>query len=224
MVYPNITPDSETGLGKVTDGELARFFRYGVNHQGEVGLPFMMYADLSDSDLVAILSYLRKVPPIHNQPPKSHYNVLGKLTKAFFLEPFAPKQEHPQAPSRGRTAEYGGYLANSISNCASCHTERNMNTGDYIGPRFAGGMVFRKADDPTQVAVSPNLTPDPQTGIIASWSEASFIQRFQRGSLRPWSPMPWGPFSRMSEDDLGALYRYLQSLAPIRRSNVPAGK
>lgn len=222
MRYPNITPDSESGIGRVSDGELARFFRYGVNRFGEVGLPFMDYADLSDSDLGAIMSYLRHVPAVRHSVPASRYNLLGKITKAYFLEPFETRPEPVEAPARGRTAEYGGYLANSVSSCASCHTARNMNTGEYTGPRFAGGMVFHKQGDASQAAVSPNLTPDAETGAIAAWDEEAFIRRFRIGNPREWSPMPWGPFSRMTDDDLGAIFLYLSSLQPVHRRSYPA--
>ncbi len=225
MVYPNITSDSATGIGAVSDAKFARFLKYGVNHYGEVGLPFMMYADLSDSDLVAILSFLRQTKPIHNQVKKSEYNLFGKLTKAFFLRPFAPSESLSQtaliAPPRGRNVKYGDYLVNNVASCSSCHTKRNMYTGNYTGPKFAGGMVFHKEGDPSQIAVSPNLSPNLESGVLNKWSEKDFIQRFKTGNIRTWSPMAWGPFSRMTEEDLGAIYLYLKSLKPVSLKPVP---
>lgn len=215
MHFPNITPDSATGIGLRSDGELARFFRHGIDARGEIGLPFMMYADLGDGDLAAILSYLRSLPPVSHAVPPSRYNVLGKITRAYFLAPFAPSGATLAAPTPGRTAEYGRYLVEAVSNCASCHTARNMKTGEYTGPRFGGGMVFRRAGG-GETVVSPNLTPDPETGIMAHWDEAAFIRRFQAGALREWSPMPWGPFSRIREEDLAAMFLYLRTLEPVR--------
>lgn len=222
--YPNITPDSATGIGTRSDGELARFFRRGIDHRGRIGLPFMMYADLSDSDLASILSYLRALPPISNAVPPIRYNVLGKVTRAYFLGPFAPTTDPPRAPAPGRTVEYGGYLVDAVANCATCHTARDMTTGEYTGPRMGGGMVFMRAGDESQVAVSTNLTPDPETGIMTAWTEEAFIRRFKAGALREWSPMPWGSFSRMTEDDLAAMFLYLKSLNPVRHPGMPAVK
>lgn len=224
IISPNITSDSATGIGAVPDSLLAGFFRHGINRRGEIGLPVMMYADLSDSDLVAVLSYLRTLPPVSHAVPPSRYNLLGKITKAYFLAPFAPASDPPAAPARAETAEYGGYLANSVSTCASCHTARNMKTGEYTGPRFAGGLVFRKADAPEIIAISPNLTPDPATGAITGWSRDRFIARMRRGSLRGWSPMPWGPFGRMTDEDLGAIYLYLNTLEPEQPGHFRPGK
>jgi len=223
---PNITPDSVTGMGRITDGELARFFRYGVDHRGQVGLPIMMLADLSDKDLVAIISFLRSTTPVKHEVAASHYNLLGKMTRAFFLEPFAPKIIPPPSQTPAISIQYGDYLVNTVSNCASCHTERNMKTGDYTGPRLAGGMVFRSSGSQHESLISPNLTPDSATGRITKWSQEIFIQRFKMGNLgnteniRSWSPMPWGPFSRMTDQDLGAIYLYLMQLPPVHKENV----
>lgn len=217
ITFPNITPDSATGIGARSDGELARLFRHGLDARGGIGLPFMDYADLAESDLVAILSYLRSVRPVWNVVSPSRYNVLGKITRAYFLAPFDPQAPPPAAPIPGRTVEYGRYLVEAVAGCAACHTARNMKTGEYTGPRFGGGMVFRRAGASDEFAVSPNLTPEPATGVMAAWDESAFVRRFKAGQMREWSPMPWGPFSRVSVDDLAAMHLYLSGLAAVRQ-------
>jgi hypothetical protein len=51
---------------------------------------------------------------------------------------------------------------------------------------------------------------------MAAWDERTFINRFRMGRVYETSHMPWGAFSRMQEDDLKALYRYLQTLEPVK--------
>ena len=70
--------------------------------------------------------------------------------------------------------------------------------------------------------VSPNLTPDKETGRIAYWTEDAFIKRFQTGRVIQGSPMPWGAFSRMKKEDLAAVYKYLMTLKPVHLQ-TPAG-
>lgn len=41
MHAPNLTPDMETGIGKLTDGEIARTMRYMVGSDGRCIFPFM---------------------------------------------------------------------------------------------------------------------------------------------------------------------------------------
>ena len=64
---------------------------------------------------------------------------------------------------------------------------------------------------------TPNLSPDSKTGHIADWTEEMFIKRFRKGKQIPESPMPWGPFSRMTDDELKAIYRYLKTVKPVER-------
>lgn len=52
-------------------------------------------------------------------------------------------------------------------------------------------------------------------------TEDQFVARFRQGRVIPDSPMPWQAFSRMSEDDLRSIYRYLKSVPPVQRDNGP---
>jgi mono/diheme cytochrome c family protein len=220
---PNLTPDSATGIGALSDGELARVIRTGVNREGRIALPFKdTYADMAEEDLIAILSYLRSLDPRPGVPPRKKINLLGKITLAYFLRPYGPK--HPPIRERvepDTTAAYGDYIANVIGRCESCHTPRNLKTGEFLGAPFSGGMPFRSHARAGMVYVAPNLTPDTATGIMSLWSEDAFVQVMQRGAVFADSPMPWGSYRRMTETDLRALYRYLHSLKPVRRDNGP---
>ncbi len=218
----NLTPDSATGIGRVSDGQLARMLRYGVNRAGHIGLPFMdAYADLARSDLVALISFLRSLPPTPGQPPDPQINLLGKITLAYFIKPYAPKGPPPDSMPPEPTARYGSYLANTVCSCRGCHTARDLKTGQYLSPFFSGGLLFRSRLRPGYVFSSPNLTPDPTTGHITGWSEDMFVHRFRAGLLIPDDPMPWGSLKRMHENDLRALYRYLHSLTPVHHDDGP---
>jgi mono/diheme cytochrome c family protein len=219
---PNLTPDETTGIGRVTDSQLARMLRYGINRSDRIAPPFMdVYANLAEDDLIAIISFLRSTPPMRGVPPSADINVLGKITLAYFLKPYAPAAPPPSHLNPEPMAEYGGYIAKTLAGCPACHTARNLKTGTYLGELFAGGLPFRAREHPGYVYVSPNLTPDPATGRITPWSEQDFVSRFRAGLLIHDSPMPWSGFARMTDTDLRALYRYLQRLAPVRRDNGP---
>lgn len=89
---PNLTPDKGTGIGELTDAEIARVLRYGVKKNGEAVLPFMQGLDLSDDDIVAVLSYLRTLQPVENKVPQNEFNVLGRFAKAFVVKPMLPAE------------------------------------------------------------------------------------------------------------------------------------
>jgi mono/diheme cytochrome c family protein len=215
MYSRNITPDDETGIGKYSDPQIARALRYGVHPSGRAMLPFMPFANLADDDLTAVISYLRSRPAIHNRVPDHDMNVVGRIAKAFLLEPTGPTGTPPTHVEAAPTAEYGKYIANSIANCAGCHTRRNMRTGVPVGVAFAGGLEVESHLTPGVKFVTPNLTPDPATGHITAWSEEMFVARF-KNAVPTSSPMPWAELRTLSDNDLRALYRYLRSLPPAK--------
>lgn len=215
IVFPNITPDIDTGIGQLSDEEIARFMRTGINHRGEYGLPFMNYQAVSQSDLIAILSFLRSQQPVKHKVDSNNYNFLGRLALAYFIRPENPVAIFPSDIEQGATAEYGSYLVEALGSCRGCHTNRSLITGEYLGEDYAGGMLFEHPDNPELNLLSPSLRPDPITNTIAGFSKEAFVTRMQAGHLLSWSPMPWGPFSRMTTADLEAIYLYLLSLDPL---------
>lgn len=220
VYVPNITSDKVTGIGSFTDGELARTLRYGVKKNGHALLDFMPFYDISDEDLTAIISYLRTEPSVNNPVPQNDWNFLGKIILALGMVKPSGDGIVPPSPAPDSTAEYGKYLAGSVANCRGCHTKRDLMTGGYIGTDYTGNMQFELLDEngktiPGKHLVSPNLTPDKETGRIAFWPQETFVKRFQAGRVITGSPMPWGAFSRLNESDLKALYKYLHTLRPV---------
>jgi len=215
----NITPDDETGIGKLPDSVIARSLRYGVARDGRALFDFMPFHNLSDEDLTAVISFLRSQQPVKNNVPDNHMNFVGKAVKAFLIKPVGPDGEVVHVVKPDTTAEYGKYLAHYITNCRGCHTNRSLMTGAYTGPDFAGGLKFEASDG--GYCVTPNLTPDKETGRITGWSQEQFINRFRLKKVIAVSDMPWDQFRNMRDDDLKAIYKYLTSLKPIKNVTGP---
>ena len=207
----NLTPDKETGIGSLTDQQIARALRYGVGHDGRALFDFMPFHNTSDDDLTAIISYLRAQKPVKNEIPANSFTVMGKIVKAFLVKPVGPEGEVPKTVKRDTTASYGRYIAVDVAECNGCHTKRDM-AGKYIGEPFAGGNDI-------EGFITPNLTPDP-SGRIYKWSQQNFIDRFRMGKLYPNSPMPWNSFKRMSDDELKAIYNFLRSTKPVHTEKI----
>lgn len=218
VVYSgNLTPDKETGTGRYTDGELARIIRYCTKPNNELLFPFMAYSGVSDEDLTAIVSYLRSIPPVKNKVPESELGLMMKgVFVAMFNEPYNLQKDIPKSVKKDTTADYGKYLSTSVSGCNGCHTNIDEMTGKAKGPEFAGGGKTPSAtEEPGVWVYTPNLTPDPKTGIMYNWSLDVFKARFRTGRTVKESIMPWEAFKNYSDDDLKAVYKYLMSLAPV---------
>lgn len=213
---PNITPDVETGIGGMKDHEIARSLRYGVDHKGQALFDFMPFHNLSDEDLRAVISYLRTLKPVKNHVERRDLNFAGKAVNAFIIKPVGPDGIPPLSVKEDTSAAYGKYLAHSVANCVGCHTMRDMTTGAFVGKPFAGGFMMESEVIRGLVFTTPNITPDPATGRMAHWDEEDFITRFRTGALEEGTTMPWGAYRNMTDDELKALYRYLQTVEPVR--------
>jgi mono/diheme cytochrome c family protein len=72
----NITPHVETGIGRWTEAQIARFLRTGVKPSGQEASSLMRtviigtsagFKDLTEADALAIARYLKTVPAIENK-------------------------------------------------------------------------------------------------------------------------------------------------------------
>lgn len=220
VTTPNLTPDTETGIGRYTDAELARAIRHSVKPNGQALLPFMQTQHFSDEDLTAVISFLRSQPAVRNPAALAgrQFNLLGKALIAFAIKPAGPTRPVlTHTPPEG-TEESGEYLATSLASCDSCHTKRNLLTGAYETPRFSGGMTFPV--DEQHVIVTPNLTP-AKAGRITTWTEEQFVGRFGVGVGIKGTHMPWKQYQTLTETDVRSIYRYLRTLKPIEEDRGP---
>jgi mono/diheme cytochrome c family protein len=105
----------------------------------------------------------------------------------------------------------GGELA-ALGYCASCHT------ADGSKP-FAGG---RPLATPFGTIFGTNITPDPETGIGA-WSQAAFNRAMRDGVDRAgrdlYPAFPYDHFTKLTDDDLGALYAFTMTREAVRAQN-----
>jgi nicotinate dehydrogenase subunit B len=113
------------------------------------------------------------------------------------------------------TIERGRQLA-AAGNCVTCHTTTD-------GIPNAGGRAMQT---PFGVIHTTNLTPDVETGIGA-WSFSAFQRAMREGISRDghllYPAFPYTAYTRVTDDDLMALYAYLMSQPPARNA-VPASR
>ncbi|WP_428623497.1 c-type cytochrome [Sedimenticola sp.] len=106
------------------------------------------------------------------------------------------------------SASRGEYLL-KLSGCASCHTREG-------GQPLAGGL---KMETPFGTFYTPNITPDPKTGI-GNWSDDDFIRALTEGVAPDGShyypAFPYTSYSRMSRQDLRDLKAYLNEVPAVQ--------
>ena len=172
-------------------------------------MPARVFYYLSDEDLGALIAYLKTLPPVDNEMPPLNLGPLGRLMLVLgelppeFTTPDATVIDHggprPVTPEPGVTVEYGEYLTHV---CTVCH-----------GENFNGQAMEREG-------LVPNLTPG---GEVAFWTEEEFMTTLRTG-VTPGGHqlnefMPWKYFGQMTDDELRAVWLYLQSLPALEQGN-----
>jgi mono/diheme cytochrome c family protein len=109
--------------------------------------------------------------------------------------------------------ERGRYLA-VLGDCVGCHTAPASKP-------FAGGLAL---ETPFGALVGPNITPDLATGIGA-WSEDDFRRAMHEGigrnGARLYPAMPYPAYTKVTRDDVSAIWAYLRTLDPVRNEVQP---
>jgi mono/diheme cytochrome c family protein len=213
IVAPNLTPDMQTGSGTWTDDQLARAIREGIGHDGRTLFPMMPYQNfrgMSDEDLASVVVFLRSLPPIRHELPKTTVAFPVKYLIKRLPQPVTSPVSAPLAINR---VQWGKYLVR-LASCANCHTARGAHGKPIPDMDFAGGQTI--AMDGV-MSTSANLTPDASG--IPYYDEALFIRTLRTGMVGARelsSIMPFVLYRNLSDDDLKAIFAYLQTLKPVR--------
>jgi len=153
------------------------------------------------------------------------------------------------APSHNQEVARGKYLV-TTSGCNDCHTPLKMgeNGPELDMERMLSGHPEalemppppQLPDGPWQVVAAgtntawagpwgvsftANLTPDRDTGL-GKWTLRNFVETIRTGrhlgrgrAILP--PMPIPMYKHMTDEDLAAIFVYLQSITPVK-NRVPA--
>jgi len=199
------------GIGdEFTTEDYVRAIRHGIDRAGNpIFMPAVVStAHLSDEDLGAIIAYLKTIPPVDHQLAGEQFKPLAKILLAAGVLDKLPVESvsheiHVTAPEKGVSVEYGEYLVNT-NDCRLCH-----------GPELNGGPF----PDPTIQKISPNLTTG---GELTFWTEEQFINTIRTGVTpggHPLDPklMPWMDYRKSYDDELKAIWLYLQSLPKLEQ-------
>jgi mono/diheme cytochrome c family protein len=204
----NITQDKETGIGTWSDADIKKLLRTGVRPNGVPIAPVMpvgFYGIITDSDMDAIVAYLRTIKPVSNKVPDPIYRMAAPVQ-------IFPGSERPfTATTMGDPLKKGFYLA-TIGHCMECHTPMTKGHHDFANDAGKGGMEFK---GPWGVSVSRNITSSKTKGI-GDWTDADIKRAITQGidkdgnHLKP--PMGFGYYAHMADADINDLIAWLRTV------------
>ncbi len=212
VAFPNLTAGAG-GVGATnTDQDWVRAIRHGVGHDGRglILMPARAFYYLNDEDLGALIAYLKSVPPVDNVLPRTDLGPVGRVLLALGqLPPIGTVPDvtvinhngpRPVAPKPGVTVEYGKYLART---CTMCH-----------GANLNGQTIRLEGSD----YLTPNLTPGGEPGF---WAEEDFFTTLRTGVTpsghKLKAVMPCKYFGQMTDEELRAVWMYLQLLPALEQ-------
>lgn len=201
LAAPNLTEAAQ----KYSDAELVRIIRRGVRPDGKsvLAMPSEMFTPLTDTDLGAIISYIRSVPPVSGL---SRTVELGPMARFGLVtgqyEPSAVWVHKADSltgsgyfPAAGDSNALGAYLART--SCTECH---GLTLDGDFGPDLR---------------------------IAAGYTPEQFAHFFKTGEalggreLKLMSVMARNRFSHLTDEEEGALYSYLVARAAAQAPPAP---
>lgn len=206
---PNLTRGNGGIAGDYTPRDWDRAIRHGIDRDGEglIIMPAEAYTHMSDGELGDVIAYLKSLPPVDREIPERSLGPVARLLLAMG-QPLIPAEriDH-DAVSRPDRAPTGGLAMGAhlikVSGCDSCH-----------GADLAGGKI--PGADPSWPAAA-NLTPHPEG--LGRHTAASFTRvlregrRLDGGSIDP-TMMPWKAYARMTDEEIGSMWGFLQTVDP----------
>lgn len=138
---------------------------------------------------------------------------LGRISRAVFAALAVASLESSSVLADQAQLDRGAYIF-AAADCAACHTNVKEK-----GPPLAGGRPLKT---PFGVFYSPNITPDPDTGI-GRWTDADFIRALRDGvspdDAHYFPVFPFPSFTKMTDQDMLDLKAYVFSLPTVSQPN-----
>lgn len=214
---PNISPDSETGIGGWSTIDFVNALLRGVTPQGAhyyPAFPYGSYARMRIEDAVDLKGFLDTLPSVSNSVPDHDlafpFNIrrgVG-MWKLLYLspEPVVALAGASEAVRRGQ------YLVEGPGHCGECHTSRDALGGLKPALWLAG------APNPEGRGTIPNITPGPD-GL--TWTESEIVDTFKTGFTPDFDTLGGRMgavqenLAHLPDEDLQAIAAYLKAVPPL---------
>jgi mono/diheme cytochrome c family protein len=227
LYSPNITADSETGIGDWSDADFIRAVHKGVAKDGShlyPAFPYESYTLIADDDVRAIKAYLFSLPAVHARAPANTlvFPFNQRWLMVFWSAFYNPDHRFPPHEDRSPEWNRGAYMVEGMAHCGDCHTPRNLAQAPDNRQKFGGAVA--------QGWRAYNITADQASGIGA-WTDdelATYLSTGHtvgRGSAGgPMAEAVDVSLSALSPADIHAIVVYLRSVPAISSPDLPAPK
>ncbi|MFC4277284.1 c-type cytochrome [Achromobacter aloeverae] len=234
---PNITPDTQTGIGAWTADDFWRALHHGKGPDGQLlypAFPYTEYTRVTRADADALYAYLRSLPAVRQESrpheldfPYDQRYLLAFWRALYFRSATEPAGGAPAATDAGIAR--GRYLVEGLGHCVACHASRN-GWGATSGAGLPGGEILGLGWYGPSLHAGP--APDGSAPGLAQWTAADIAALLRDGvsvhgsASGPMAEVVTGGTQYLSPTDALAMANYLKSLpaASVAGTISPPGK
>lgn len=220
----NLTPDTETGLGRWSEAAFERALFEGVSRDGRLLYPAFPYTHttrMQASDVRDLWAFLKSLAPIGHQVPahdlRFPYNQQAALAvwRVLYFEP----GRYQADPAHDAEWNRGAYLIQGVAHCGACHSARDSLGGPLTSLGLDGAHM------PDGRWLAPSLR-SPQEAGVQEWQAQQVAQLLGGGhhassvAMGPMAEVVFNGTQYLTEGDLNAMASYLRAL-PVDRPKAP---
>ena len=230
FITPNITKDTNYGIGKWDKTDFIKAIKTGISPDNKPyypSFPYAWYKNMEEEDIIKIFKYIKSKPPINIEQEDHKLKFPYKLRSLNWIwrilnERISYSLELKNMNNNKNLLSRGKYLVEVVGHCGTCHSPRTwfsivQNKSDLSGRKES----FKNAKDG-----APNITSVKKAGI-GLWSKSDIIFYLQTGIK------PDGDFanenmqsiidkgtSHLNKKDLEAIAVYLLNNKKIKSATV----
>ena len=222
----NISPDTETGIGRWSEAAFRRAMQSGVNREGQhlyPTFPYDHFTNVSDEDDRALYAFLMTRQPVRAPARENRlsFPFNQRLAIAGWKLLFLRHDSYRPDPKQSAEWNRGSYLVEGLAHCGACHTPRNALGAERASAQFAGGDV----DNWHAFALNDqSRSPVPWTAD-ALFAYLSHGFHPDHGTARGPMAEVASNLSSVPSSDVRAIAVYMASVsgAPAAESKEPSG-
>ncbi|HBV21339.1 MAG TPA: alcohol dehydrogenase [Nitrosomonas sp.] len=224
FVTPNITPDSETGIGDWSEEDFWQALHQGKSRDGRLlypAFPYTEYTKVTRRDANAMFAYLQSLPEVSQTNPPHEINFPYNLRPLLYIWRVLYFKEGVYAPDQSKNEEWnrGAYLVQGLGHCNACHTSRGF-LGGSDNDALTGGQIMGMN------WYAPSLTSRLEAGS-GDWTVKEIAELLATGiSNRAVASGPMATIIRqslqyLSAEDMRAMAVYLKAIAENGAGGAP---
>ncbi|MGY8795031.1 MAG: cytochrome c [Woeseiales bacterium] len=231
----NITPDSETGIGRWTGEQFLDSMRYGIRPDGEhlyPAFPYTAFTNVVDEDIAALYVYLKSLAPIQQAAVENEmsFPFNQRSLMSFWNALFFNSGVYETNADESEIWNRGAYLVDGLAHCSACHSPRNFMGAEKNDAYMAGGrFTDRVRDGSFHPWSAPNLTA--ASDALGAWPIGELNAYLKHGKnsyvdlFGPMNEVVQNSTRFLSDEDINAMGVYLKSLpATMAQAAVTADR